>query len=128
MLKVDVAPVFNITMAAIKHLPLPCLMAELYRNSNKTLSMIHLASGIIPFFITLSGKPDENLTITVAALNILSLCYYSFDKNKEWGYYTAGFACLAYLTTKTAQTKIIFPLAMAGVDHCCVRIGFGGLF
>lgn len=111
---------------AIKHLPIPCLMAELYRSSNKTLSTIHLASGVIPFVLALTGKLDDNLTITIATLNILSLCYYSFDKNQEWGYYTAGFACLAYLTTKTAQTKFIFPLAMAGVDHCCTGIGLGG--
>lgn len=123
MLKIEAAPVFAVTLAAIKHLPLPCLMAELYRHSNKTISMVHLASGIIPFVLALSGKPDENLTVTIATLNILSLCYYAFDRNQEWGYYTAGFACLAYLTTRTPQTKLIFPLAMAGVDHCCAIYG-----
>lgn len=112
---------FLISFKATKYLALPCLMADLYRSDN-LLCYLHLASGIIPFTLFLSKTEDEHLGNLMIAINIVSLCYYSHQHNRQWGWYTAAASAFAYFVTPQMGHRIFYPLSLALVEYCAYRV------
>ncbi|CAK1594373.1 unnamed protein product [Parnassius mnemosyne] len=119
----DFGPAYKISYKASRYLPLPCLMADLYRG-NKNLSMLHLASGVIPFALALAGKDDRDLGNLMIAGNIISLCHYSLEHKNDWGWCTAGAAVFAYFLTAQMGPKVMYPLGLALMEYCAYRIFF----
>ncbi|XP_068625410.1 uncharacterized protein [Battus philenor] len=117
----DFARAYVISYRASKYLALPCLMADLYRG-NDALSVLHLASGILPFALSLSEKDNVELGSLMIACNIISLCYYSFEHNREWGWFTAGSAIFAYFLAPQMGPKIMYPLGLALMEYCAYRV------
>lgn len=117
----DFTAAYTISTAATRYLALPCLMADLYRG-DQSLSSIHLVSGLIPFVMALAGNDNRNLGNIVIACNIVSLCVYSHEHDRIWGYYTAGAGVLAYFCTTQVATKITYPLFLALMEYCAYRV------
>ena len=117
----DFKELYGISLKAARYLALPCLNADLRRN-DQTISLVHLMSGVIPFVIAVTGKDNVALGNVAIALNILSLCHYAHEKKREFGWYTAGAACLAYFVTPQTNQKFIFPLALALMEYFAYRI------
>lgn len=114
---------YNISYHATRYLALPCLNADLYRG-DQSLSAIHLVSGLVPFAIALSGTDNPHLGNLVIACNIVSLCVYSHNNDRVWGWYTAAAAFGAYFFTSQVSKKIAYPLFLALTDYCAYRIGY----
>ncbi|XP_048486577.1 uncharacterized protein LOC105388269 isoform X2 [Plutella xylostella] len=125
ILDVDFTSGYAISIKATRYLALPCLMADLYSNK-KEIATIHLVSGVVPFVLALSGHDNPHLGNVVVAGNILSLCYYSYERERPWGWYTAGVGYLTYFTVFTALTpdtaKIAYPLGLTVLGHCINRM------
>ncbi|KPJ05191.1 hypothetical protein RR46_04028 [Papilio xuthus] len=85
----DFSPAYVFSYKASRYLPLPCLMADLYRG-NSAMCSLHLASGILPFALAITQQDNPELGNLLIACNIVSLCYYSFEHGNVWGWYTAG--------------------------------------
>lgn len=121
LLNNDLKPAYTVSHKATRYLALPCLMADLYRG-NHALSTIHLLSGIVPFALALSGEDNVQLGNLVIACNIISLCHYSLQNNREWGWFTAGAAVFAYILTPQMGPKILYPLGLALMEYCAYRV------
>jgi hypothetical protein len=117
----DFKAAYVISHKATRYLALPCLMADLYRG-NQALSSLHLVSGLIPFAIALSGEDNMQLGNLVIACNIISLCHYSMQNKREWGWYTAGAAVFAYILTPQTGSKVLYPLGLALMEYCAYRL------
>ncbi|XP_063834622.1 uncharacterized protein LOC135083804 [Ostrinia nubilalis] len=117
----DFKPAYAVSYKASRYLALPCLMADLYRGNN-ALSTIHLLSGIVPFALALSGEDNVQLGNLVIACNIISLCHYSMQNNREWGWYTAGAAVFAYILAPQMGPKVMYPLGLALMEYCAYRV------
>ncbi|KAG6438910.1 uncharacterized protein LOC115454581 [Manduca sexta] len=122
----DFRAAYVISYKASRYLALPCLMADLYR-SNQALSAIHLVSGIVPFALALAGEDNISLGNLVIACNIISLCYYSLENNREWGWYTAGAGVFAYFIAPQKSSIMMYPLGLALMEYCAYRV-FGIVF
>ncbi|CAH0721022.1 unnamed protein product, partial [Brenthis ino] len=112
---------YTISYRATRYLALPCLNADLYRGDS-TLSTVHLVSGLIPFAMALAGNDNPHLGNIVIACNIVSLCVYSHQNDRIWGWYTAGAAVGAYFLTIQYNKKITYPLFLALVDYCAYKV------
>ncbi|CAG9794841.1 unnamed protein product [Diatraea saccharalis] len=117
----DFKAAYVISYKATRYLALPCLMADIYR-SNQTLSSIHLLSGLVPFALALAGDDNVHLGNLVIACNILSLCHYSFENGREYGWYTAGAAIFAYILTPQMGHKMLYPLGLALMEYFAYRL------
>ncbi|XP_059050601.1 uncharacterized protein LOC131845548 [Achroia grisella] len=118
----DFNAAYILSYKATRYLALPCLMADLYRG-NQSLSTIHLVSGLIPFTMALAGEENVQLGNLAIACNIMSLCHYSMQNNREWGWYTAGAALFAYfLTPQMGGPKVLYPLGLALMEYCAYRL------
>ncbi|KOB78547.1 Uncharacterized protein OBRU01_02128 [Operophtera brumata] len=106
---------------ATRYLPLPCLMADLYRGNNG-LASLHLLSGVVPTVMALSGNDNPPLGNLMIACNILSMCYYSAQNNREWGWYTAGAALFSYYLAPQTGNKVAYPLGLALMVYCSYRL------
>lgn len=84
--------------------------------------MIHLVSGLIPFTIALTGSDNVQLGNMLLACNIISLCHYSIQNNREWGWFTAGAGMLAYFVAPQTGDKMFYPLALALMEYCAYRV------
>lgn len=99
-------------------------MADLYR-SDEIRSGIHLLSGLVPFALTLSGSDNPHLGNMMVACNIIALAYHAYEKNKEWAWYTAGAAIVAYFATPQMGAmgpKVMYPLCLALMEYCGHRL------
>lgn len=96
-------------------------MADLYRH-NQSMSALHLASGLIPFTIALTGEDNIQLGNLVIACNIITLCHYSIQNNREWGWYTAVAGLFAYFLAPKMGPKIVYPLGLALMEYCAYRV------
>ncbi|KAL4714613.1 hypothetical protein ACJJTC_002178 [Scirpophaga incertulas] len=121
MFNKDFNAAYVISFKATRYLALPCLMADLHRD-NQGLSSIHLISGLVPFALALSGEDNIPLGNLVIACNIASLCHYSMQTGREWGWYTAGAAVFAYILTPTIGNKVLYPLGLALMEYCAYRL------
>ncbi|KAF9408292.1 hypothetical protein HW555_011961 [Spodoptera exigua] len=117
----DLNAAYQISLKATRYLALPCLNADL-RRSDKTLSTLHLLSGVIPFALSLAGEDNIPLGNLMIACNIISLCHYSFETNREWGWYTAAASVVAYFLSPQIDKKIFYPLTLALMEYCAYRI------
>lgn len=117
----DIGKAYLFSYKATRYLALPCLMADLYRG-NDLLSTLHLFSGIIPFVMFLAGTEDMHLGNLVLALNIVSLCHYSFKHNRPWGWYTAGASIFAYFMSPQMGFKVMYPIGITLVGFCSFRL------
>ncbi|XP_053619495.1 uncharacterized protein LOC128680401 [Plodia interpunctella] len=121
----DIAPAYGLSMKATKYLPLACLMADMYKrdplNTNDTLSMVHLFSGLIPFALAVIGKDNKELGHLVVAANVIGLGIWSVQNGREWGYYTTAAAILAYLSPHVG-TPVLYPLTLAFMEYCAIRM------
>ncbi|KPJ08930.1 hypothetical protein RR48_03603 [Papilio machaon] len=119
----DFGPAYLLSYKASKYLPLPCLMADLYRG-NSAMCSLHLASGLLPFTLAITQQDNPELGNLLIACNIVSLCYYSFEHGYVWGWYTAGAAIFAYfLAPQMVQPhKVIYPLGLALMEYCAYRM------
>lgn len=127
MFNKDFSVAYGISYKASRYLALPCLMADLYR-SNKALSVIHLVSGLIPFTMALAGNDNTHLGDMMIAMNIISLCHYSKQNNREWGWYTAGAGLFTYFVIPQGGAKIAYPLGLALMEYCAygvLHVSFG---
>lgn len=96
-------------------------MADLYRG-NHGLSVIHLVSGLIPFTMALAGNDNPHLGNMMIACNIISLCHYSIQNNREWGWFTAGAGLVAYFVAPQMGAKMFYPLGLALMEYCAYRV------
>ncbi|CAH2097192.1 unnamed protein product [Euphydryas editha] len=117
----DFTAAYNISTSATRYLALPCLMADLYRGDGN-LSTIHLVSGLIPFVMALAGNDNPHLGNLVIACNIVSLCVYSQQNDRIWGWYTAGAGVVAYFFTPQMGKKVAYPLFLALMEYCAYRM------
>ncbi|KAI8423303.1 hypothetical protein MSG28_014325 [Choristoneura fumiferana] len=120
----DFSAAYKISLAASRYLPIPCLMADLNR-SNEVLSCVHVISGLVPFALALSGSDNPHLGNMMIACNIIALAYHAYEKNKEWAWYTAGAATVAYFAAPQMGTmgpKVMYPLCLAVMEYCGHRV------
>ncbi|CAH2265366.1 uncharacterized protein LOC120634342 [Pararge aegeria] len=117
----DFKKAFAISTNASRYLPLPCLMADLYRG-DQGISTLHLFSGLIPFALSLAGQEHRYLGNLAIAGNIVSLCLYSHQHDRVWGWYTAGAGVLAYFCTPHMPQKIVYPLLLALIESCAQKL------
>lgn len=109
------------SLRAARYIALPCLMADLYR-TNHGVATLHLVSGAVPFALALAGKDNVPLGNLMIACNIISLCHYSIQHNREWGWYTAAAGIIAYFVSPQTNQKMFFPLALALMEYCAYRV------
>ncbi|VVD00430.1 uncharacterized protein LOC126977314 [Leptidea sinapis] len=117
----DFKGAYRISLAASRYLALPCLNADIHRN-DQNMSAIHLVSGLIPFALALAGSDNPHLGNLCIACNIVSLCVYSHEHNRTWGWYTAGTGVLAYFITTAVAKKVSYPLCLALMDYCACQL------
>ncbi|CAH0597791.1 unnamed protein product [Chrysodeixis includens] len=117
----DLKEIYLISLRASRYLALPCLMADLYRTKH-AIATVHLVSGAVPFALALAGKDNVPLGNLMIACNIISLCHYSMEHNREWGWYTAATGVLAYFVSPQTNTKMFYPLALALMEYCAYRV------
>ncbi|XP_045780494.1 uncharacterized protein LOC123877684 [Maniola jurtina] len=117
----DFKAAYVISTHATRYLALPCLMADLYRGDHG-VSTLHLVSGLIPFAMSLAGHEHQHLGNLVIACNIVSLCVYSHQHDRVWGWYTAGAGVLAYFCTPDVPKKVVYPLLLTLLEYCAVRM------
>ncbi|XP_047539839.1 uncharacterized protein LOC125073165 [Vanessa atalanta] len=117
----DFRTAYVISYSASRYLALPCLMADLYRG-DQSLSTIHLVSGLIPFVMALAGNDNPHLGNLMIACNIVSLCVYSQQNDRVWGWYTAGAGAVAYFFTPQIGQKVAYPLFLALMEYCAYKI------
>lgn len=119
----DFGPAYIISYKASRYLPLPCLMADLYRG-NSAMCALHLASGILPLALAITQQDNPEMGNLMIACNIVSLCFYSFDHGYMWGWYTAGAALFAYFLAPQMghPHKVIYPLGLALMEYCAYRV------
>ncbi|XP_049880449.1 uncharacterized protein LOC126376943 [Pectinophora gossypiella] len=117
----DFSGAYALTSSAARYLALPCLMADLY-HSNATLRVLHLISGLIPFVMDVTGNGNAHLGNVIIAINIISLCHYSMENNREWGWYTAGAGLFAYFAAPQTGLKVLYPLGLAIMEYCAYRV------
>ncbi|KAJ8709596.1 hypothetical protein PYW08_009600 [Mythimna loreyi] len=117
----DLNAAYVISLNAVRYLALPCLNADL-RRSDQIISLIHLLSGVIPFALSVAAEDNAPIGNLAIALNIISLCHYSHVLNREFGWYTAGAACLAYFVVPQTGQKFLYPLALALMEYFAYRV------
>ncbi|XP_013185027.2 uncharacterized protein LOC106130675 [Amyelois transitella] len=121
----DVSAAYKLSVKATRYLALPCLMADMYRGpltGNDSLVAIHLASGLIPMLLAVSGKDNPHLGNLMVAANIISLVHFSVQNSRDWGYYTALAGFLAYFGATNAGHPIFYPIALAVMEYFAYRL------
>ncbi|KAJ8715491.1 hypothetical protein PYW07_009973 [Mythimna separata] len=117
----DLRVAYFISLKAVRYLALPCLNADL-RRSDTVVSAVHVLTGLIPFALAVFDTDNVPLGNVCLALNILSLCHYSHTMNREFGWYTAGAACLAYFVVPQTGQRFLYPLALALMEYFAYRV------
>ncbi|XP_023947525.2 uncharacterized protein LOC112052610 [Bicyclus anynana] len=117
----DFKGAYAISSNASRYLALPCLMADLYRSDN-AVSTLHLVSGLVPFALSLAGQEHRQLGNLMIACNIVSLCVYSHQHDRGWGWYTAGAGVLAYFCLPQIPQKVAYPLLLSLMEYCAYRL------
>ncbi|XP_063389261.1 uncharacterized protein LOC134675046 [Cydia fagiglandana] len=120
--KINMGPVYNFSTRATRYLPIPCMMADLYKG-NHLFAGLHLMSGLVPFSLSMMGTSFDSAQIgnLVIAGNIISLGHYSLENNMEWGFYTAAAAVFTYYLCPQSGPKIIYPFGLALMEYCAYR-------
>ncbi|KAF9823716.1 hypothetical protein SFRURICE_002083 [Spodoptera frugiperda] len=117
----DFKAAYLISLSATRYLALPCLNADL-RRGDQAIASLHLLSGVIPFALALAGQDNVALGNLVIACNIISLCHYSMQHNREWGWYTAAASVLAYFLSPATKQKVLYPLTLGLMEYCAYRV------
>ncbi|CAH1641590.1 unnamed protein product [Spodoptera littoralis] len=121
LLNNDFNAAYLISLHATRYLALPCLNADL-RNNDQALASAHVLSGVIPFALALAGQDNIVLGNLVIACNIISLCHYSLQNNREWGWFTAAAGVLAYFLSPATKQKMLYPLTLGLMEYCAYRV------
>lgn len=107
----NVLPLYTISKQAVQYLALPSLMADLYYEQ-KYVSVAHIASGVLPFLVAVTGNDNPHLSNFVLSVNIISLCYYAIKNTcDDYAWPTAGCALVTYFGL--SYVNALFPLGLA---------------
>lgn len=99
---------------------MPSLMADLY-HEQKYVSAAHIASGLLPFVVAVSGSDSPHLSNFVNSVNIISLCYYAMrNTSDEYAWYTAGCGLVTYFGL--SYVHALFPLGLAVTEYWAYKL------